>query len=304
MHVAIRGDLRKKGELAPRRFLTIMAGEKGPTFKQGSGRKELAEAMFEAGKPLASRVMVNRIWQYHFGHGLVRTPSNFGKLGERPSHPELLDWLASAFEESGWSIKHLHRLIISSATYQRSSGFNQDNFDSDGDNRLLWRMSPRRMEIEAWRDSLLAVTGELDRTIGGKPTDKIFDVKRRTLYTTISRNGDRFASDEFLRLFDFPSPSSTAPKRITSTVPQQYLFMLNSPFMIARAKALSERLQKEEKDDKARIELAYALLYGRPPAKVEIQIGLGFLSGKEGKIPRFQQYAQVLLSAHEFIQVR
>ena len=304
MHVAIRGDLRKKGELAPRRFLTIMAGEKGPTFKQGSGRKELAEAMFEAGKPLASRVMVNRIWQYHFGHGLVRTPSNFGKLGEKPSHPELLDWLASAFEESGWSIKHLHRLIISSATYQRSSGFNQDNFDSDGDNRLLWRMSPRRMEIEAWRDSLLAVTGELDRTIGGKPTDKIFDVKRRTLYTTISRNGDRFASDEFLRLFDFPSPSSTAPKRVTSTVPQQYLFMLNSPFMIARAKALSERLQKEEKDDKARIELAYALLYGRPPTKDEIQIGLGFLSGKEGKIPRFQQYAQVLLSAHEFIQVR
>ena len=160
------------------------------------------------------------------------------------------------------------------------------------------------MEIEVWRDSLLAVTGELDRKIGGKPTDKIFDVKRRTLYTTISRNGDRFASDAFLRLFDFPSPASTAPKRAISTVPQQYLFMLNSPFMIARAKALAARLQGEEKDDPARIARAYNLLYGRPPTKEETEIGLGFLAEKEGKIPRFQQYAQVLLSAHEFIQVR
>ena len=304
MHIAIRGDLRKKGEIAPRQFLTIMTDGSGPVFKEGSGRKELARSIFEAGKPLASRVMVNRIWQYHFGHGLVRTPSNFGKLGESPSHPDLLDWLAASFEESGWSIKRLHRLILASATYQRSSRFSQENFDKDGDNRLLWRMSPRRMEIEVWRDSLLAVTGELDRKIGGKPTDKIFDVKRRTLYTTISRNGDRFASDAFLRLFDFPSPASTAPKRAISTVPQQYLFMLNSPFMIARAKALAARLQGEEKDDPSRITRAYNLLYGRPPTKEETEIGLGFLAEKEGKIPRFQQYAQVLLSAHEFIQVR
>jgi len=304
MHVAIRGDLRKKGEVAPRQFLTIMTDGSGPVFKEGSGRKELADSIFEAGKPLASRVMVNRIWQYHFGHGLVRTPSNFGKLGETPSHPGLLDWLAASFEESGWSIKQLHRLILASATYQRSSRFNQENFDKDGDNRLLWRMSPRRMEIEVWRDSLLAVTDELDRKIGGKPTDKIFDVKRRTLYTTISRNGDRFASDAFLRLFDFPSPASTAPKRAISTVPQQYLFMLNSPFMIARAKALGARLQSEEKDDPARIARAYNLLYGRPPTKEETEIGLTFLAEKGAKIPRFQQYAQVLLSAHEFIQVR
>ena len=304
MHVAIRGDLRKKGEIAPRQFLTIMTGGNGPVFKQGSGRKELAEAVFEAGKPLAARVMINRIWQYHFGHGLVRTPSNFGSLGEKPSHPLLLDWLSAAFEESGWSIKKMHRLILSSATYQRSSRFHQANFDKDGDNRLLWRMSPRRMEIEVWRDSLLAVTGELDRKIGGQPTDKIFDVKRRTLYTTISRNGDRFASDEFLRLFDFPSPASTAPKRATSTVPQQYLFMLNSPFMIARARVFSERLQKEEKDDPARITQAYALLYGRQPTEEETRIGLAFLAEKAEKIPRLQQYTQVLLSSHEFIQVR
>ena len=304
MHVAIRGDLRKKGEVAPRQFLTIMTDGSGPVFKQGSGRKELADSIFEAGKPLASRVMVNRVWQYHFGHGLVRTPSNFGKLGETPSHPELLDWLAASFEESGWSIKQLHRLILASATYQQSSRFSQENFDKDGDNRLLWRMSPRRMEIEVWRDSLLAVTGELDRKIGGKPTDKIFDVKRRTLYTTISRNGDRFASDAFLRLFDFPSPASTAPKRAISTVPQQYLFMLNSPFMIARAKALAARMQTEERDDPARITRAYSILYGRPPTEEETEIGLAFLAEKGEKIPRFQQYAQVLLSAHEFIQVR
>ena len=304
MHVAIRGDLRKKGEVAPRQFLTIMTEGKGPVFKQGSGRKELAEAIFEAGKPLAARVMVNRIWQYHFGHGLVRTPSNFGRLGEKPSHPQLLDWLTATFEEGGWSIKKMHRLILSSATYQRSSRFHQANFDKDGDNRLLWRMSPRRMEIEIWRDSLLAVTGELDRKIGGQPTDKIFDVKRRTLYTTISRNGDRFASDEFLRLFDFPAPTSTAPKRTTSTVPQQYLFMLNSPFMIARAKAFSERLQKEEQDNPARIARAYALLYGRPPTEEETRIGLAFLAEKVEKLPRLQQYTQVLLSSHEFMQVR
>ena len=304
MHVAIRGDLRKKGEVAPRQFLTIMTGGTGPIFKQGSGRKELAESIFEAGKPLASRVMVNRIWQYHFGHGLVRTPSNFGRLGEKPSHPKLLDWLAATFEESGWSIKKMHRLILSSSTYQRSSRFNQENFDKDGDNRLLWRMSPRRMEIEIWRDSLLAVTGELDRKIGGQPTDKIFNVKRRTLYTTISRNGDRFESDAFLRLFDFPAPASTAPRRVTSTVPQQYLFMLNSPFMIARAKALAERIQKEEKEEQAQVARAYAILYGRAPTEEETQIGLSFLAEKGGGIPRFQQYAQVLLSSHEFIQVR
>ena len=132
-------------------------------------------------------------------------------------------------------MKKMHRLMILSSAYQMSSDFDEVHFEKDGDNRLLWRMNPQRLEVEAWRDSWLAVTGELDRTMGGVPTNALLSSKRRTLYTTISRNGDRFESDEFLRTFDFPAPRSTIATRTTSTVPQQYLFMMNSPFMLQRA---------------------------------------------------------------------
>ncbi len=301
MHVALRGDLRKRGELAPRRFLRIIAGDDRPRWTVGSGRLDLARALASDENPLTARVFVNRVWMHHFGHGLVRTPSNFGTLGEAPTHPGLLDWLASYFVESGWSVKALHRAILLSATYRMSSAFHERHYRLDSDNRWLWRMNARRLEVEAWRDSLLEVCGDLDLKIGGEPTKRLLESSRRTLYSVVSRNGDRFESDRFLRLFDFPAARLTSATRVVSTVPQQYLFLMNSPFMIARAKALAARLLKEAGDARGRLERAYLLLYGRRPTETERAAGLSFLGTAGERLTKWDQYAQVLLSAQEFV---
>jgi cytochrome c553 len=305
MQVAIRGDLRRTGEVAPRRFLRILAGADPPRFTRGSGRLELAEALTDPRNPLTPRVFVNRVWLHHFGEGLVRTPSNFGRLGEEPTHPKLLDWLTGTFMESGWSVKQLHRTVISSATYQMSTRYDEGNYQADGDNRLLWRMNPRRLDVEAWRDSVLAITDELQREPGGPPTSQI-DSLRRTLYFQVSRNGDQFPPDAFLRLFDFPLMRASVARRPTSIVPQQYLFMMNSPFMRQRAKSLVERLNRETRDERARIDLAYRLLYCRPPTVEETQQGLAYVQADSGSpaADRWQRYAQVLISANEFLFVQ
>ncbi len=306
MHVAPRGNMLKRGELAPRRFLRILTGEQREHFKEGSGRRQLAEAVVNSKNPLTARVFVNRIWQHHFGQGLVRSPDNFGKLGESPTHPELLDWLAATFMESGWSVKSLHRIILTSATYQSSSTFNKGAFDKDGDNRMFWRVTPRRMDVETWRDSLLAVTGELDLKSGGPAVDNIVNSKRRTLYAKVSRNAP-LSSDEFLRLFDFPIPRASAAKRTANVIPQQFLFMMNSRFMLDRARALASRLEKESPEQPPRITRAYLLLYGRQPTERELSVATEFLEGKptaEIKITRWQQYCQTLLSSNEFMYIR
>jgi hypothetical protein len=235
----------------------------------------------------------------HFGRALVRTPDNFGKLGDKPTHPELLDWLARSFIESGWSLKQLHRTIMLSAAYQMSSRINGRNFARDGDNRLIWRMEPRRLDVEAWRDGLLAVTKSLDVTAGGPATQSLLESNRRTLYSVISRNGDKFQSDDFLRLFDFPSARATSAKRHTSIVPQQFLFMMNSSFMVKRAKALAARLNAEAQDNRSRIELAYRLLFDRVPTSDETRAATAFLE----QAP-LEQYAQVLLSSNECLFLR
>ncbi|MDA0838698.1 MAG: DUF1549 domain-containing protein [Planctomycetota bacterium] len=303
MHVGIRGDIRIKGEIAPRRFLQIVVGEKPVYFKKGSGRLELADAVVDKNNPLTARVMVNRIWLNHFGKALVRTPSNFGILGEKPTHPKLLDWLAATFIESGWSMKTMHKLIMTSAAWQMSSSHDETNFGIDGDNRLIWRMNPRRLDVESWRDSLLAVTGELDETLGGAPSNNILGDRRRTIYTIISRNGDKFSSDEFLRLFDFPDPRSTSARRVTSIVPQQYLFMMNSEFMLQRAKAFSEKLQKDAPDAAGWVERAYSILYNRRPSEKESEIGSAFLSAQKTGEQKIENFSQFLMSAHEFMYV-
>lgn len=303
MHVALRGDLRKKGELVPRRFIQILAGETPPVYTFGSGRRELANSVTAPDNPLTARVIVNRVWAWHFGKALVRTPSNFGILGEKPTHPQLLDWLATDFVEHGWSLKRLHRQIMLTSTWQMSSRFHQEKFAIDGDNKLLWRMNPRRLEAEVWRDSLLAVTGELDHTIGGKPDLEILQSKRRTLYATISRTGDKFESDAFLRLFDFPAAVSTSATRPTSTVPQQYLFMLNSLFMTERAKTLGNHFHGLQEPQQDRIKKAYQQLYSRSPDPAETELGTQWL-GKNPTPETWHQYAQVLLSAHELIQIQ
>ena len=306
MHVALRGNLLKRGELAPRRFLRIIAGAERPHFKGGSGRKQLAAAVVDPANPLTARVLVNRVWQHHFGHGLVRTPDNFGILGEKPTHPALLDWLAASFVKNGWSVKQLHRLILTSATFQASSAFNRAAFDRDGDNRLLWRMTPRRMDVEAWRDSLLSVTGELDPAAGGPAVDNIVGSKRRTLYAKVSRNAP-LSSDKFLRLFDFPIPRATAAQRTANVIPQQFLFMLNSRFMLDRARALAARLEKETAKSAERVARAYLMLYGRAPTAREQAAAAVYLAGKppaKGQFSRWQQYCQALISSNEFMYIR
>ncbi|GAA4459560.1 DUF1553 domain-containing protein [Novipirellula rosea] len=306
MKVALRGNLRRTGDVAPRRFLRLLSGEESDRFTNGSGRAELAAAIVDPENPLTVRVFVNRVWMHHFGAGLVRTPSNFGTLGEPPTHPELLDCMASEFISGGWSLKSLHRQIMTSASYQLSSTFDEQAFKADGDNRLLWRMSPRRMDVEAWRDSLLAVTGELDTSLGGPSIADVTQNKRRTLYAKVSRNGDVFESDRFLRRFDFPLMRATVAQRPSSIVPQQYLFLMNSRFMVERAKSLVSLLATENESDVARIEHAYDLLYCRSPEPMELQLGLQFLSSPEDANPlsRWDRYAQVLLSSNEFMFVR
>ncbi len=303
MPLALRGDPRKPGPVVPRRFLTALAGANPPAWTKGSGRLQLAEAVASPTNPLTARVMVNRVWQHHFGRPLVATPSNFGLLGEKPSHPELLDWLASHFIADGWSVKKLHRLVMLSDTFRQSSKYDAASFKLDGDNRYLWRMTPRRLEVEAWRDSVLAVTGELDGAVGGASVRDILGSQRRTLYAAVSRNGDKLPADEFLRLFDFPSARATVSERTASTVPQQSLFLLNSPFMIARGKAFAARLTKEAKTADARIDRAYALLYGRPATADERQVAKAFLAdGAEAET--WPRYAQALLGSYEFMQTR
>ncbi len=310
MPLAVRGNPLKPGARAPRRFLRIVAGEDPPRFTHGSGRLELAGALTSRDNPLTARVFVNRVWQWHFGQALVRTPSNFGKMGEKPTHPELLDWLACKFTSDSdqgmnWSVKRLHRLILTSATYQMQSGLNPRAFAADGDNRLLWRMNPQRLDVEAWRNALLSATGELDTKLGGASVSNITKSPRRTLYASISRSGEEFKSDAFLRLFDFPQSRSTSEGRASSIVPQQSLFLLNSAFMAARARAFVSRLERDAPTDAARIERAYRLLYGRPANADELDLGLQFLAAPatadDEQLSAWQQYAQVLLSANELM---
>ncbi len=248
MRIYVRGNPDKEGEIAPRRFLRILAGDSPPPFTLGSGRLELAKAIAHPKNPLTARVLVNRVWQYHFGRGIVATPSNFGKLGERPTHPELLDHLASRFLACGWSIKALHREILMSATYRLSCDGDERNAAIDPANRLLWRMNRQRLDVEAWRDALLAASGELDESLGGPSVDIGSAAnKRRTLYGKVSRHN----LDSLLRLFDFPDPNITSGARPVTIVPLQQLFVLNSEFMIARAALSAAKLATEEKDNAA-----------------------------------------------------
>jgi hypothetical protein len=308
LQVHLRGNPETLGAEMPRRFLSILSpnpSEPQP-FTEGSGRKELAEKITCRENPLTARVMVNRVWKHHFGQGLVRTPSNFGHSGERPTHPELLDHLASRFIASGWSLKALHRAIMLSAVYQQASSSDEERAQIDPDNRLLWRMNRRRLEVEAWRDALLAVSGALDASLGGPSLDLAdADNNRRTLYAKISRHN----LDPLLRLFDFPDPNITSDGRPVTTVPLQQLFVLNSPLMVRSAKALAARCCAAADKDDARVRHAFELLFSRPATDLELQLGLEFIAESDdptdddSKLTRWEQYAQALLSTNEFMFV-
>jgi hypothetical protein len=293
VHVHIRGNYARLGERVPRHFPVVLAGDEQPPIRDGSGRLELARWIASKDNPLTARVLVNRVWQYHFGEGLVRTPSNFGALGERPTHPELLDWLADRFVRDGWSIKKLHRRIMLSATYRQAATADPATLRADPDNRLLGRANPRRLEAEALRDALLAVTGELDRTPGG-PAFPDLNTPRRTVYLRTVRS-DRSG---YGPLFDAADPETPTEKRTVSTTAPQALWLLNHPFGAARAKALARRLLTGAGDDAARVGRAYRLLYGRSPRPEEVKAGVAFLAG--GGATAWEEYALVLLCANEF----
>lgn len=293
--VALRGDRKTPGEIAPRRFLQVLCDGEPDHYQEGSGRGQLAQAIVTASNPLTARVMVNRIWQHHFGKGIVRTPSNFGRMGERPTHPELLDYLATRFIDSGWSVKAIHREILLSNTYAQATG---KNVDADPENKLLshFDLVPR-LDMEALRDSVLAVSGQLDQKVGGASQAIADDNRRRSLYLTVSRT----RLDPSLALFDFPDPNISTDERPTTAGPLQGLFWLNSKFVASQALALNKRLSKEAgADSSARIARAYALLYGRPPVPDEIKLGLEFVSTGE---KAWAQYLRILMGAAEFSSV-
>ncbi len=238
-HVFLRGNPNNPGALTPPHFLSCLGGSDEKTFKDGSGRLELARSIIDPENPLTARVIVNRVWMHHFGAGLVRTPSDFGFRGDPPTHPELLDYLALKFVESGWSLKKLHRLLMTSAAYRQASADNEAARKIDPENQLLWRMNRRRLEIESLRDSMLAAAGRLDLTMGGVPFSLTAQpsVPRRSVYGFIERG----RVPGLLSAFDFASPDQHAPMRYVTTVPQQALFFLNSPFVAEQARALASR---------------------------------------------------------------
>jgi len=295
--VHLRGNRENLGEEAPRRFLSILSDGPPAAFSKGSGRLELAEAIADPRNPLTARVMVNRTWQGHFGAGIVRTAGNFGTLGERPSHPELLDYLAARFIEQNWSIKALHREIMLSAAYALSAEFSARHAAVDADNRLFWRANRRRLDAEELRDSLLFVAGNLDSSRGGAPARLTDDNRRRAVYGYVSRR----KLDPLLALFDFPNPNSTSERRRATNVPLQALFLLNSSLVLQQAEVLACRLADDAgAGDEAKIRRAYRLLFGRQPTAAELRLGVDFARSGPQAWPR---YAQVLLSSNEFLYV-
>ncbi|MFN7541332.1 MAG: PSD1 and planctomycete cytochrome C domain-containing protein [Acidobacteriota bacterium] len=271
--LALRGDPMNLGEPVPRHFLSVLSEDQPAIFRAGSGRLELAEAILR--QPLHTRVIVNRIWKGHFGSGIVDTPSNFGVTGERPTNSELLEYLAANFAAKGQSIKKLHKEIMLSSVYQLSSDNDAANFAKDSANRLYWRHEKQRLDAEQLRDSVLFVSGKLDRSIGGPSSDLKPDFLRRTVYGKVSR----YKLDEYLQLFDFPSPSISAEKRFTTTVPQQRLFLLNSDFMQLQAEELASRAMPEP-DNRARVRKLFQLIYGRDASENEIKLGLEYIKSE------------------------
>jgi cytochrome c553 len=276
--VLLRGEAQNKGDIVPRRFLEILSPDPKhrPEWHNGSGRWELALAIADPKNPLTARVFVNRMWQQHWGAGFVPTPDDLGNMSAPPTHPELLDWLASTFIENKWSIKSLHRMIVLSAAYQQSSQNNPKYAEQDPNNKLLWRYNLRRMDFEEMHDSLLAITGELDLTYGGKPVAISSEgfAKRRAIYTMI----DRTNPPELLMQFDFPNPDVEAGRRYETLVPQQALFLMNSPMVIETARKLVDRPAFAElKNDQERVVLLYLAIFQRWPTKQEVEIGLKYV---------------------------
>lgn len=313
-HIFIRGNPGRPGKKVPRQFLEVVAGPERKPFTRGSGRLELAQAIIDRNNPLTPRVFVNRVWQHHFGTGIVPTASDFGTRGLPPSNQELLDWMASEvagigsqseLRPSNWSIKRLHRLILSSSVYRQSSTDISAAKAIDPENRLLWRMPRQRLDLEAMRDSWLAVAGQLDLSLGGRAFDSLMDSKshRRTIYGLVNRND----LPGVFRAFDFADTEASAPDRPQTTVPQQALFAMNAPFVQEQARQTAAAAWAGASDDPTRIEQLYRRILSRSPTSEERELALRYLSEAlttptEKLTPR-DRLAQVLLLTNEFLFV-
>ncbi|MFN0053342.1 MAG: PSD1 and planctomycete cytochrome C domain-containing protein [Planctomycetales bacterium] len=308
--ILIRGNPGRPGNSVPRQFLQVLSPKEGVPFQQGSGRLELARAITSPHNPLTARVLANRVWMHHMGRGLVSTPSDFGTRGTPPSHPELLDHLAAALIQEGWSLKSLHRRIVLSAVYQQASDDRSEAFGADPDNRLYWKMPRKRLEFEPQRDALLAVGGRLDTSGGGHPVDLFAApfTPRRAVYGFI----DRQDLPGTLRVFDFASPDVSTAQRPQTTVPQQALFGMNSPFVIEQAERLAAHHDVASRRDAAdKVHALYRLVFARRPEPAELAVGVAFLAEVPGDsgdrttpgLSLLAQYAQALLLANEFVFV-
>ncbi len=312
--INIRGNPSNLGATAPRGFLTLFSGA-NQVAVPGSGRLELAEKLFRDASALVARVMVNRIWKHHFGSGLVATVDNFGLSGDRPTHPQLLDTMAQRFIDSGWSIKNLHRDILLSNAYRMASTPEPQAEAADPDNKLLHRYPIRRLEAEALRDMMLAVSGSLDRNLygpsilpwlspameafgRGKPKPGPLDgFNRRSIYIQVRRN---FISD-FSQTFDFPQPIAAIGKRNVSTVASQALYMMNGDLVNELARRWAEKTEALAGNDEEKIAAMYETAFSRPPTQDEFDLGRAYLAGHDHS---WQAYAHVLMSTTEFAYVR
>jgi hypothetical protein len=301
--VLLRGNPGAPGEEVPRRFLEVLSPTNRIPFTKGSGRLELAQAIASPENPLTARVYVNRVWLHHFGEGLVKTPGDFGVRTEEPVHRQLLDYLASSFVERGWSTKSLHRLIVLSATYQQSCDALPASLAADPENNLLSRMNRQRLDFEALRDTFLAVAGKLDPSIGGLPVDleaEPFSGKRTT-YGLI----DRQNLPGVFRTFDFSNPDTSSQRRFHTTVPQQALFLMNSPFVVEQARSLAHRVEGSAGESCAdRIQALYLILFQRRPDEAELRLGEGFLASQapaSASLSLLEKYAQVLMLSNEVV---
>jgi hypothetical protein len=307
-----RGNHLNLGAEVPRRFLRILHGDDPAAYSKGSGRVALAAALTNPSNPLLARVMVNRIWQHHFGEGLVRTVDNFGKSGELPSHPELLDYLAQRFIDQGWSLKSMHRMIVLSAAYQMDSVESAAAQAKDPQNRLLSHMPVRRLDAESIRDAILAVSGSLDPTPygpsvkvhvssyqdgRGKPASGPLDGNgRRSVYLEVRRN---FLTP-LLLAFDYPLPTTTAGRRLVSTVPAQALTLMNNEFVAAQATKWAGSMESSYAEPRARLDAMFVRIFAREPEPAERDRILTFLAG-EGS---WNDLAHVLFNAKEFLFLR
>jgi hypothetical protein len=280
--VFIRGQSDVKGDIVPRRFLEILSpNRQAEPFKEGSGRLELAQCIANKNNPLTARVMVNRVWMHHFGEGFVRTLDDLGTQSEKPSHPELFDYLARYFMDQGWSLKKLHKLIMLSHVYRQSTRTQKEFENIDPDNRYLWRANIRRLDFESMRDSLLVFSGQLDQTVGGKPinlTDEPYS-NRRSVYGYI----DRGNLPELMQNFDFSDPDMPNSKRTSTVVPQQALFFMNSPMAVdVTRKIVAQPEVAGASDALGRLFGIYRIIFQRPPTQAEIQLAYQFV-GNEAK---------------------